>query len=350
MAQSFANYLRSVGLQDNKVYGQEIKPQAPVQAVQPTSPAVNLTSPNSYTVKQGDTLSKIAGMYGVPVGSISGYKSGNPNLIYPGEQLSIGGKAIGGTGTAGADSYTDALSKEMDTSWTKQKDYPDIITSLKGDIDIAQRSREESKKKLEDARIKMFDDEYSKQGLGDVKGQIEQSDSEINRLRQERDNAILKTRRNPNVSAGVLAGEVGKITDYYNSNINNEIENRNATATKYNSILDEIDRKIGYQLDDMATEYGYWDSQIKEAESRLDKYEGILRDEMAGKKTDEKWEKELAQALQIANIRSQDTGDVKLVSVKGDDGTIYMINPYTGQVVETIKAGEDNFSWVEKIK
>jgi len=55
----------------------------------------------TYTVKSGDTLSAIAAKYGTSVGSISGYKSGNPNLIYPGEVLSIGGKAPASTGGGG---------------------------------------------------------------------------------------------------------------------------------------------------------------------------------------------------------------------------------------------------------
>jgi LysM repeat protein len=45
----------------------------------------------TYKVKSGDTLSAIASKYGVKVSDISGYKSGNPNLIYSGEVLSIGG-------------------------------------------------------------------------------------------------------------------------------------------------------------------------------------------------------------------------------------------------------------------
>ena len=45
----------------------------------------------THTVKSGDTLSAIAKQYGVGINDISGYKSGNPNLIYPGENLSIGG-------------------------------------------------------------------------------------------------------------------------------------------------------------------------------------------------------------------------------------------------------------------
>lgn len=43
----------------------------------------------TYTVKEGDTLSKVASQYGVNVTDISGYASGNPDLIRPGEVLSV---------------------------------------------------------------------------------------------------------------------------------------------------------------------------------------------------------------------------------------------------------------------
>lgn len=42
------------------------------------------------TVQPGDTLSAIAQKYGVGVSDISGYRSGNPNLIFPGEVLTVG--------------------------------------------------------------------------------------------------------------------------------------------------------------------------------------------------------------------------------------------------------------------
>ncbi len=42
-----------------------------------------------YTVRKGDTLSAIASAQGVKLGDISGYRSGNPDLIRPGEVLSI---------------------------------------------------------------------------------------------------------------------------------------------------------------------------------------------------------------------------------------------------------------------
>ena len=43
-----------------------------------------------YTVKSGDNLTKIAKQFGVDIGAVTGYRSGNPNLIYPGEVLTIG--------------------------------------------------------------------------------------------------------------------------------------------------------------------------------------------------------------------------------------------------------------------
>lgn len=49
-----------------------------------------LMPPQTYTVKPGDTLSKISTQYGVPISSITGYKSGDPNKIQVGEVLSFG--------------------------------------------------------------------------------------------------------------------------------------------------------------------------------------------------------------------------------------------------------------------
>lgn len=40
-----------------------------------------------YTVRSGDTLSGIAQRLGVSMSQITGYHSGNPSLIYPGEVL-----------------------------------------------------------------------------------------------------------------------------------------------------------------------------------------------------------------------------------------------------------------------
>lgn len=46
-------------------------------------------SARTYTVRAGDTLSGIAARYGTSVSAIGGYRSGNPNIIYPGEVVQI---------------------------------------------------------------------------------------------------------------------------------------------------------------------------------------------------------------------------------------------------------------------
>jgi len=58
----------------------------------------------TYTVKAGDTLNKIAGSYGFKnykEAGITGYRSGNADLIYAGEKLTIGGYKPPATATSG---------------------------------------------------------------------------------------------------------------------------------------------------------------------------------------------------------------------------------------------------------
>lgn len=59
----------------------------PVKSPTPT------TTGQTHIVKAGDNISTIAANYGVNPSDISGYRSGNQNLIYPGEVLTVGKKA-----------------------------------------------------------------------------------------------------------------------------------------------------------------------------------------------------------------------------------------------------------------
>ena len=66
---------------------------AAVQALANRKLAKPASSGRTYTVQPGDTLSGIAAKLGVAQSQITGFHSGNPNLIYPGEVLAIGGAA-----------------------------------------------------------------------------------------------------------------------------------------------------------------------------------------------------------------------------------------------------------------
>lgn len=83
------------------------------------------SSGRTYTVQPGDTLSSIAAKLGVAQSQISGFHSGNPNLIYPGEVLNISG----GSPQPSAEYYTvrsgdslSAIAARYGTSWQHIRD------------------------------------------------------------------------------------------------------------------------------------------------------------------------------------------------------------------------------------
>lgn len=76
----------------------------------------------TYTVQAGDTLSGIAAKLGVSTSAISGYRSGNPNIIYPGEVLTINGgnaapKPAGRTYTVRAGDNLSAIAARYGTTY-----------------------------------------------------------------------------------------------------------------------------------------------------------------------------------------------------------------------------------------
>lgn len=96
-----------------------------VQALVNQKLAELASSGRTYTVQPGDTLSGIAAKLGVAQSQISGFHSGNPNLIYPGEVLSVSG----GSPQPSAEYYTvqsgDNLSDiaaRYGTSWQHIRD------------------------------------------------------------------------------------------------------------------------------------------------------------------------------------------------------------------------------------
>lgn len=99
---------------------------APAPANPAPAPAKPAPAPKpagrTYTVQAGDTLSGIAAKLGVPTSAISGYRSGNPNLIYPGEVLKINGgntapKPAGRTYTVVAGDTLGAIAARYGTTY-----------------------------------------------------------------------------------------------------------------------------------------------------------------------------------------------------------------------------------------
>lgn len=96
-------------------------PSKPAPAPAKPAPAPKPAG-RTYTVQAGDTLSGIAAKLGVSTSAISGYRSGNPNLIYPGEVLKINGgnaapKPAGRTYTVRAGDNLSAIAARYGTTY-----------------------------------------------------------------------------------------------------------------------------------------------------------------------------------------------------------------------------------------
>ena len=96
-------------------------PSKPAPAPAKPAPAPKPAG-RTYTVQAGDTLSGIAAKLGVSTSAISGYRSGNPNLIYPGEVLKINGgntapKPAGRTYTVRAGDNLSAIASRYGTTY-----------------------------------------------------------------------------------------------------------------------------------------------------------------------------------------------------------------------------------------
>ena len=103
--------------------GASTQPSKPTPAVKPAPAKPTASSgTTTYTVQAGDTLSGIAAKLGVSTSAISGYRSGNPNLIYPGEVLKINGgnaapKPAGRTYTVRAGDNLSAIASRYGTTY-----------------------------------------------------------------------------------------------------------------------------------------------------------------------------------------------------------------------------------------
>jgi len=306
-----------------------------------------------YTVKPGDTLSSISQQLGLPsYQSLTGYRSGDPNKIYPGETLSYGACEDFSSSPAqetGQASVDDSFEKNYEdaTAESVTSDFPSITAEIRDEYEEMMNMREQSRKDLENARSDLYNKEYATAGLDKVKESISMLDENILDLRSQRDEAVLTAKKNPNISAGVLAGEVGKITDYFNSQINNEINRRNSVAEDYNRGLDEIETRVSNQLSDLYTQYDHWNQAVGDMESRMARYEDILRDELYQQAERDRWQQEFDQsASQFArqlekSLIDPDPSPSKLVTIEEKNtfgektGVVNWYDPYTGELVKT---------------
>lgn len=276
-----------------------------------------MATPSTYKVKKGDTLGGIAKNLGVGIDSITGFKSGNKDLIYPDETLTI--TTAPKTGIT-QDQASKMSTKDLSIALSKGNDYASTVKDelgvtepttgdkYKTDYDTYKQSRESAYEKLKGITTDTFDTEYKKRGLDKNKERIETLDNDIAAARTLRDEAIAKVRSNPGLSAAQMTGDIAKLSDAQNAVINNLIGERNSVATEYNSSLDEIDGIVDRASKDAQLEFSYWDGLTQEASGLMAEYEKALREELSADQEQSNFEKQLAQQLQIAQMKDSTSG------------------------------------------
>jgi len=306
-----------------------------------------------YKVKKGDTLSAIAQQMGVGLGDITGYRSGNKDLIYEGETLNIGSTPKKSDTSS---SYVSEVRSQLDDTDSEPKD--DIYGSakIKTDLDTATSKRDTSFAELKDISTSTFNDEYSKRNLEEKKTKMSTLDSQIAEAKALRDQEINKVRSNPGLSAAQMTGDIKKLSDYQNSVINNLISERNSVAGEYNSELAEIDKIVENKVKDKSLDYGYYNDLVSTLTGQVGDYTKALREDLASETENDQFDRQLAQALEIAQMNAANKGggstnlQLKTDPISGDP--LYWFNPDTGAITyvndDQGSGGGDGYDELEK--
>lgn len=122
----------------------------------------------TYTTKSGDTLSGIASKYGVNIGDISGYKSGDINKIGIGENLTINTRDIPSPNTINADNLN-ATPYKTPTPVPKTG-YAGLIESSNAVIKNAQKDVNSGATDIQDVYDKLGKISSNKADLYDTEG------------------------------------------------------------------------------------------------------------------------------------------------------------------------------------
>lgn len=121
-----------------------------------------------YTIKSGDTLGKIASQYGVSLGDISGYRSGDPNKVFAGENITINTRDIPSPNTINAQNLGAQPYAVPPT--VPKTGYAGLIESTNSVITQLTPKVQEGETQIKDVYSKLGDQRKKQQGMYEDEG------------------------------------------------------------------------------------------------------------------------------------------------------------------------------------
>lgn len=297
------------------------QPQAPTSGTPTTQTMANvggtpsLSEGTTYTVKPGDTLGAIAKQLGVPPTSITGYRSGNPNLIYPGEVLQISGtnqsSMQGGGGTAPTGNNASNANLGASTG---------LIT------DTNTQNTSQITQKTPSDFIQTYNQTLKDMGVSTIKEKYESVQKEFDDLNKELSDKIADINDNPWYSEGVRIGRINKLKEKYDLKLN--------TLSNKMKLLDSLYQEGVATAKFLTTgEIGQQEKAFELAQKSLDAQTALSKDQRSTVNN-------LIQTYPDAGISPTD--DIVTASTKASNSPSFIgknsgtlraiVDPATGQV------------------
>lgn len=188
-------------------------PQPPTPAAVPTpQPPAPTPTPEAkvYNVLPGDTILKIAQKFGVKPSEISGYRSGDPNKIMPGESLTIGNPAPKPTPTPTA---TPPTPTPTDLGGDLQKFFTNVFGQNGDALQFGFNTN--PTKTVKDLVTEVM----QATGLPDVSANINDISKQIEDLQNEQNDEVNKINDDPFLSAGSKKERIDALDAKYSARI-----------------------------------------------------------------------------------------------------------------------------------
>ena len=216
-------------------FAQAFSPQG-TQGATTGATGTTAPQPKTYTVQAGDTLSKIARQMGVKISDISGYRSGNPNLIFPGENLTVGQQPpVGTQGTEG----------------TAVAGVAEQAEPVPG-VEPLSPTEQEYKAHLENKTYTDFVTDFGKQvGLDNIKTQVMDFTKQLEGLRNKKAGEATEINNNPWISEELRMKKLANLEGKYQQQEANLLDTIGLAQKQFDDAQEDIKFAAKFAIESM---------------------------------------------------------------------------------------------------